>query len=230
MASTGIPTPNIGLNQWLSTDKPERLDFISDNLKIDEAFNGLETQYTNAAMKDPAAAGQILTVDATGQPTGSGIAAEDVVTRNPDGKIPIEQLPQMSYDPEGSAAVVQANLTGHINTASGAHSAAAVGAIPVNNIAAATGGTLPVGRGGTNAADAVGARAQLGITPANIGAATSAQGATADNAMPKAGGTFTGAAIAQTNADYTTRQIRNVIASTADPSGGANGDIWLKYS
>mgnify|MGYP001022793551 CR=1 FL=1 len=48
--------------------------------------------------------------------------------------------------------------------------------------------------------------------------------------MPIAGGTFTGAAIAQSNTNYTTAQIRNIVLSTSDPSGGNNGDIWIKYS
>ena len=47
--------------------------------------------------------------------------------------------------------------------------------------------------------------------------------------MPIAGGTFTGAALAQNNINYTTAQVRNVILSTADPTGGGNGDIWIKY-
>ena len=47
--------------------------------------------------------------------------------------------------------------------------------------------------------------------------------------MPIAGGTFTGEAKAQNNTAYTTAQLRNAILSTADPSGGGNGDIWLKY-
>ena len=47
--------------------------------------------------------------------------------------------------------------------------------------------------------------------------------------VAKSGGTMTGALIAQTNTNYTTAQMRNVIISTADPSGGNNGDIWLKY-
>ena len=47
--------------------------------------------------------------------------------------------------------------------------------------------------------------------------------------VPKSGGTMTGALIAQTDTNYTTAQMRNVIISTADPSGGNNGDIWLKY-
>jgi len=48
--------------------------------------------------------------------------------------------------------------------------------------------------------------------------------------MPISGGTFTGKAYAQSNTDYTTAQIRNIVLSTSDPSGGNNGDIWIKYS
>jgi hypothetical protein len=48
--------------------------------------------------------------------------------------------------------------------------------------------------------------------------------------MPIAGGTFTGIATAQSNTSYTTAQVRNIILSTSDPSGGNNGDIWIKYS
>lgn len=47
--------------------------------------------------------------------------------------------------------------------------------------------------------------------------------------VQKTGATMTGPLIAQTNTSYTTAQMRNVIISTADPSGGNNGDIWLKY-
>lgn len=46
---------------------------------------------------------------------------------------------------------------------------------------------------------------------------------------PLASPTFTGAAKVSANANYTTAQLRNVIISTADPSGGSNGDIWIKY-
>ena len=43
-------------------------------------------------------------------------------------------------------------------------------------------------------------------------------------------GTFTGAVVAQNNTDYTTKQVRNVFLSTDSPSGGASGDIWIKYT
>ena len=47
--------------------------------------------------------------------------------------------------------------------------------------------------------------------------------------VPKSGGTMAGALVADSNTNYTTAQMRNVIISTEDPSGGNNGDIWLKY-
>ena len=49
--------------------------------------------------------------------------------------------------------------------------------------------------------------------------------------FPTAGGTFTGAVVAQSNDNYTTKQVRNVILSTDEPTNtmGANGDIWLIY-
>ena len=41
---------------------------------------------------------------------------------------------------------------------------------------------------------------------------------------------MTGALKAQNNTDYTTAQMRNVIMSTGDATGGNNGDIWIKYT
>ena len=54
---------------------------------------------------------------------------------------------------------------------------------------------------------------------------------TADAALPKAGGTMTGKLMAQSNTDYATKQVRNIVCSTAEPtsSDGANGDLWAVY-
>lgn len=74
----------------------------------------------------------------------------------------------------------------------------------------------------------------------NIGTLTSGLSTTNDNIsalqtaigdkVDKSGGTMTGALVAQNNADYTIAQVRNVIISTADPSGGSNGMLWIKYT
>ena len=46
---------------------------------------------------------------------------------------------------------------------------------------------------------------------------------------PLASPSFTGTAKVAAGTDYTTAKLRNIILSTADPSGGSNGDIWIKY-
>ena len=51
-----------------------------------------------------------------------------------------------------------------------------------------------------------------------------------DAKLNQSGGTMTGALVAQTNTNYSTAQLRNVIISTSDPSGGSSGDIWIKYA
>ena len=48
--------------------------------------------------------------------------------------------------------------------------------------------------------------------------------------VSKSGDTMTGALIAQNNTDYSVAQVRNIIISTSDPSGGNSGDIWIKYT
>ena len=45
----------------------------------------------------------------------------------------------------------------------------------------------------------------------------------------KTGDIMQGILTAKSNTSYTTKQVRNVTISTLDPSGGENGDIWLKY-
>lgn len=52
---------------------------------------------------------------------------------------------------------------------------------------------------------------------------------TINTKAPLASPTFTGTAKATGNTNYTTAQLRNITISTAGPSGGNNGDIWIKY-
>lgn len=42
--------------------------------------------------------------------------------------------------------------------------------------------------------------------------------------------TFTGTPKTSANTSYSTPQLRNITISTSDPSGGSNGDIWIKYT
>lgn len=53
---------------------------------------------------------------------------------------------------------------------------------------------------------------------------------TNDAQLPIAGGTMTGILYPQNNTSYTTGQARRIVLSTADPSGGGNGDVWIKYT
>ena len=47
--------------------------------------------------------------------------------------------------------------------------------------------------------------------------------------VSKSGDTMNGALIAQNNTNYSVAQVRNIIISTSNPSGGNSGDIWIKY-
>lgn len=47
--------------------------------------------------------------------------------------------------------------------------------------------------------------------------------------VKKDGDTMAGELVAQNNANYTTAQVRNITISQDEPSGGGNGDIWLRY-
>ena len=48
--------------------------------------------------------------------------------------------------------------------------------------------------------------------------------------VSKTGDTMTGALVAQNNTDYSVAQVRNIIISTEEPSGGNSGDIWIRYT
>lgn len=73
-------------------------------------------------------------------------------------------------------------------------------------------------------------KGKVNITPANIGAAASSHTHSASNITA---GTLGGSVVANATAvgTLTTKQLRNITISTADPtsSDGGNGDVWIKY-
>lgn len=52
----------------------------------------------------------------------------------------------------------------------------------------------------------------------------------ANTAMPKAGGTFTGAVTAANDTAYTTYKVRNAAIVSATPSSMTNGTVAFVYS
>ena len=60
--------------------------------------------------------------------------------------------------------------------------------------------------------------------------ASKAEAVHTHNASAITGGTMSGMVMAQDNVNYTTAQLRNIILSSSEPSGGVNGQVWIKYT
>ena len=83
------------------------------------------------------------------------------------------------------------------------------------------------------AADAVQAGLDGHLADGSAHSALFAQKAAASHTHPASqvtAGTLGGQVAAQSNTAYTTAQVRNIALSTADPSGGSNGQVWIKYT
>ncbi len=72
--------------------------------------------------------------------------------------------------------------------------------------------------------------AQVPVQSVNGQTGTVTLGASDIGALPLTGGTMSGILSAQSNTSYTIAQVRNIIMSTSNPSGGKPGDIWIKYT
>lgn len=55
-------------------------------------------------------------------------------------------------------------------------------------------------------------------------------GASQISANEVTGGTFPGVVAANANTSYTTPQVRSIVLSTEEPTGGNNGDLWFTYT
>ena len=67
------------------------------------------------------------------------------------------------------------------------------------------------------------------VVDSNTDDITALQSSVNDKVL-KSGDTMTGALVAQNNTNYSVAQVRNIIISTSDPSGGNSGDIWIRYT
>lgn len=88
-------------------------------------------------------------------------------------------------------------------------------------------GTVPIESGGTNAKTAAEARTNLGITPANIGAAASSH---KQDASTITAGTFAGQVVANSSGQTpTTSLLRNSSLVSAETNPTVNGEICWTY-
>lgn len=129
-----------------SLKKPEDSDNVligdlNENADaIDQALHGLEEG--KAAKTKPAKAGSLAALDGSGNLTDSGRApgaAGGVATLDESGKVPGAQLPEMDYDPAGSAAAVKKALNSHTGNRQNPHGVTAkqAGADPAGTASSA---------------------------------------------------------------------------------------------
>ena len=106
-------------------------------------------------------------------------------------------------------------------------------AVQANGTDVATSGTANIPAASTSAYGVTKLSSATDSTSTDLAATASAVKSaydTAAAAMPKSGGTFTGATYAQANTSYTTYQLRNIALSTSAATPTGNGSILGVYS
>lgn len=197
--------------QWMQPDIINRINYILErtlNKVTTISASSTNTQYPSAkAVWDAlstAGSGDMLksVYDSTSAVENAGGIVDYVATKIPE--IPTNIVKYTTLAPVESTTPIDANtLQGH----DAAYFATQSG---LNTVDAKT---------ATNASNI-----------SSLQSSVSSLNSAVNTKLPISGGTMTGALVAQTNTNYTTRQVRNVIISTAEPSGGQNGDIWIRYS
>jgi len=156
MASTGTPTPNIGLNQWLISDNPERADFNSDNQKIDDKLGLIDTELENRATI--ATPDTIMQRDENGRAqVATPVADSDIATKG-----------YVDENIGGGTAETADRLTTARTVRTNLASTAAANFDGSANITPGVQGTLPVANGGTGNTTGAAASAAILTTARTI--------------------------------------------------------------
>ena len=150
---------------------------------------------------------------------------DGVATLDSTGKVPASQLPSMDYIPtseKGAASgVATLDTTTKVpiaqlpaGTANGVATLDSTGKVPASQLPSMD--YIP--------------NSQKGVAS---GVATLDESGDLVQPVPAASvqaGTFPGIVAANANTSYTTPQVRSIILSTEEPTGGNNGDLWFTYT
>ena len=133
----------------------------------------------------------------------------------------------LAADPtENLGAATKQYVDNSINTGT-------ITAVQANGTDVATSGTANIPAASTSAYGVTKLSSATNSTSTDLAATPSAVKSaydTAAAAMPKSGGTFTGATYAQANTSYTAYQLRNIALSTSAATPTDNGSILGVYS
>lgn len=165
---------------------------------------GNDTDYLTTATKeyiDTVASGKVDII------SGKGLSTNDYTT---DEKNKLAGIAEGATANTGTITAVQANGTDVATSGTANIPAASTSAYGVTKLSSDTNSTST----------------ELAATASAVKTAYDL----ANGAMPKSGGTFTGATYAQANTSYTTYQLRNIALSTSAATPTGNGAILGVYA
>lgn len=161
------------------------------------------------------------------------------------GTLDANRLPTVPVNKGGTGATTAANARTNLGAAAASHNHAA-GDINSGTLDSGRLPTVPVSKGGTGATTAANARTNLGAAAASHthGAADIASGTLSADRIPSlaaskiGSGTLdaaripglSGSKISEANTTLNEFSGRRIYISTGNPSGGSNGDVWIKYA
>lgn len=220
-------TSNYNLNQWQGNEYLKREDLNTDNAIIDAEIKNVNDKADGKISKSLAtAASQFLVSSGIGQWAAKTIAeTKTLLGLGSAAYTDSSAYATAAQGIKADNAATQADFNTHV----------------VDTVAHGINTKVNVSEFNAHLSDTTVHVKKDGTLQTNLNAdkldgndstafATAAQGTKADNAMPKAGGVFMGAVAVPASTNYVNSQLRNTVLATTDPTGGANGDIWFKYT